>query len=100
MHEAYAARALAHNPALNAIVTMMLEVLEAGAVAVDEAVARGDDPGLLAGVPCGVKDNLCIAGVRTTCSSRMLEGWTAPYTATAVERMLEERLHRVGQDEP
>jgi aspartyl-tRNA(Asn)/glutamyl-tRNA(Gln) amidotransferase subunit A len=60
----------------------------AAADAVDAAVARGDDPGGLAGVPVALKDNLCTRGVPTTCSSRILEGWTPPYTATVVERVV------------
>jgi aspartyl-tRNA(Asn)/glutamyl-tRNA(Gln) amidotransferase subunit A len=60
----------------------------AAADAVDAAVARGDDPGPLAGVPIALKDNLCTRGVQTTCSSRILEGWRPPYTATVVERVL------------
>jgi aspartyl-tRNA(Asn)/glutamyl-tRNA(Gln) amidotransferase subunit A len=56
--------------------------------AVDAAVARGDDPGGLAGVPVALKDNLCTRGVPTTCSSKILEGWTPPYTATVVERVV------------
>ena len=49
---------------------------------------RGEDPGPLAGVPIVLKDNLCTRGVPTTCSSRILEGWRPPYTATVVERVL------------
>ena len=49
----------------------------AAADAVDAAVARGEDPGPLAGVPVALKDNLCTRGVPTTCSSRILEGWRA-----------------------
>jgi aspartyl-tRNA(Asn)/glutamyl-tRNA(Gln) amidotransferase subunit A len=56
--------------------------------AVDTAVARGDDPGPLAGVPIVLKDNLCTRGVPTTCSSRILEGWRPPYTATVVDRVI------------
>jgi aspartyl-tRNA(Asn)/glutamyl-tRNA(Gln) amidotransferase subunit A len=56
--------------------------------AVDDAVARGDDPGALAGVPIALKDNLCTRGIATTCSSRILDGWLPPYTATVVERVL------------
>ncbi|MGE3620372.1 MAG: Asp-tRNA(Asn)/Glu-tRNA(Gln) amidotransferase subunit GatA [Acidimicrobiia bacterium] len=54
---------------------------------VDAAVARGEDPGPLAGVPIALKDNLCTRGVPTTCSSRILEGWRPPYDATVVERV-------------
>jgi aspartyl-tRNA(Asn)/glutamyl-tRNA(Gln) amidotransferase subunit A len=57
------------------------------AVAVDAKVARGVDTGPLAGVPLAIKDNLCTRGVPTTCSSRILERWAPPYTATVVERL-------------
>ncbi len=60
----------------------------ATADAVDATVARGEDPGPLAGVPIALKDNLCTQGIATTCSSRILEGWKPPYTATVVQRVL------------
>ncbi len=60
----------------------------AAADAVDAVVARGDDPGGLAGVPVALKDNLCTRGVPTTCSSKILDGWLPPYTATVVERVV------------
>lgn len=41
----------------------------------------------LFGVPMGLKDNLCLKGVRTTCASKILENYIAPYTATSVERL-------------
>ncbi len=55
---------------------------------IDRRVAAGEDPGPLAGVPLALKDNLCTRGIATTCSSRILEGWKPPYTATAVERLV------------
>jgi aspartyl-tRNA(Asn)/glutamyl-tRNA(Gln) amidotransferase subunit A len=54
---------------------------------IDDAVARGEDPGPLAGVPVALKDNMCTRGIPTTCSSRILEGWCPPYDATVVERL-------------
>jgi aspartyl-tRNA(Asn)/glutamyl-tRNA(Gln) amidotransferase subunit A len=57
------------------------------AAGIDAAVARGEDPGPLAGVPIALKDNLCTRGVPTTCSSRILEGWLPPYDATVVQRI-------------
>ena len=67
-------------------------VLAAGARraadAIDERVARGDDPGPLAGVPVALKDNLCTRGLPTTCSSRILEGWCPPYDASVVQRIV------------
>jgi aspartyl-tRNA(Asn)/glutamyl-tRNA(Gln) amidotransferase subunit A len=65
----------------------MADEARRAADAVDLAVAKGDDPGPLAGVPVALKDNMCTRGVPTTCSSRILEGWRPPYDATVVERI-------------
>ncbi|MEO5841113.1 MAG: Asp-tRNA(Asn)/Glu-tRNA(Gln) amidotransferase subunit GatA [Acidimicrobiales bacterium] len=60
----------------------------AAADAIDARVAKGEDPGPLAGVPVALKDNLCTRGLPTTCSSRILEGWCPPYDASAVQRIV------------
>jgi len=57
------------------------------AESVDAAVARGEDPGPLAGVPVVLKDNLCQRGRPCTCGSRLLEGYRAPYDAHVVSRL-------------
>jgi aspartyl-tRNA(Asn)/glutamyl-tRNA(Gln) amidotransferase subunit A len=72
---------------VHAFVTLCEEEALAQAGAVDAAVARGEDPGHLAGVPVALKDNLCTRGVATTCSSRILAGWRPPYDATVVTRL-------------
>jgi aspartyl-tRNA(Asn)/glutamyl-tRNA(Gln) amidotransferase subunit A len=59
----------------------------AGARAVDEARARGDALGPLAGVPLALKDVFTTKDVPTTCGSRILEGWRPPYDATVVRRL-------------
>ncbi|RMH43307.1 MAG: Asp-tRNA(Asn)/Glu-tRNA(Gln) amidotransferase subunit GatA [Deltaproteobacteria bacterium] len=59
----------------------------AQAGAVDAAIARGEDPGPLAGVPVGLKDVLVTAGVETTAASKILAGWVPPYDGTAVARL-------------
>ena len=78
----------ARDDELHACNLVMRDDALAAARAVDDLAARGGDPGPLAGVPIALKDNLCTRGVPTTCSSRILEGWRPPYTATAVERVL------------
>ncbi len=55
--------------------------------AVDDKRARGEALGALAGVPIGIKDVLCTQDARTTCASKILEGYRPPYDATAVARM-------------
>jgi aspartyl-tRNA(Asn)/glutamyl-tRNA(Gln) amidotransferase subunit A len=81
--EAVAAR----DGELNAFLQVLTDEARAEADAVDAAVAAGRDPGPLAGVPVGLKDNLCTRGAATTCGSRILEGWRPPYDATVVERL-------------
>ncbi|MHC4809254.1 MAG: Asp-tRNA(Asn)/Glu-tRNA(Gln) amidotransferase subunit GatA [Planctomycetota bacterium] len=61
----------------------------AAAARVDATIADGRDPGPLAGVPIAVKDNLVTAFGTTCAGSRMLDGFRSPYTATAVERLIE-----------
>lgn len=54
----------------------------------DRELAAGAAPGPLFGVPFAYKSNLCLEGAVTNCGSRLLDGWRAPYTATALERLL------------
>ena len=55
--------------------------------AVDDALSRGEDPGPLAGLPVAIKDVICLRGHPTTCGSRILENFMAPYDATVVEHL-------------
>ena len=65
---------------------------------IDRRLKAGETPGLLAGVPVAVKDNMCTAdGQPTTCASRILEGWKSPYNAHVVERLLAEGAVIVGK---
>ena len=66
------------------------------AARVDESVGGGTRPPL-AGVPVAVKDNLCVDGQPCTCASRMLAGFRPPYTATAVQRLLDAGAVPVGR---
>ncbi len=72
-----------HNPSINAFHEVYADRARARA---DHADA-GKLAGPLAGVPIAIKDNLCTDWGRTTCSSRILENFRAPYTATAVRRL-------------
>jgi len=49
------------------------------------------------GIPIGIKDNMCIKGTKTTCSSKMLENFIAPYNATVIEKLNEEGLVSLGK---
>lgn len=75
------------NKQLNAYITVTGEVALTQAREVDKALARGEDLPPLAGVPMAIKDNICTAGVRTTCGSLMLENYTPDFNATVLERL-------------
>ena len=87
----------AGDEAIHAFNLVTADEARAQARAVDRKVATGGDPGLLAGVPVALKDNLCTRGVPTTCSSRILEGWVPPYDATVVTRLTEAGAVLVGK---
>ncbi|MEO9180287.1 MAG: amidase, partial [Acidimicrobiales bacterium] len=78
----------ARNGELNVFLYVDEEGAKLAATTVDELVARGENAGPLAGVPVALKDNLCQVGIPTTCSSKILEGWCAPYSATVIDRLL------------
>ena len=80
------ARIDARDGEINAFNLVTADAAREAAAAVDAAVAAGNDPGPLAGVPIAIKDNMCTTGVATTCSSKILEGWEPPYDATVVHR--------------
>ena len=75
------------NPQINAFLALCPERAYAQADQVDAAIAKGQPLGSLAGVPVAIKDVISTEGVRTTCGSKILENYTPPYDATAVERL-------------
>ncbi len=77
----------AENPKTNAFLHFSPERALKAAARVDGAIANGEDPGPLAGVPVAVKDVIMTAGVRTTAGSKLLAKHVAVYDATAVARL-------------
>lgn len=64
---------------------------------VDEKRKAGEKLSDLAGIPIGIKDNICTKGVKTTCSSKMLENFVSPYDATVMEKVNDENLIMLGK---
>ena len=73
------------DPQLNSFITVTAEQALAQAQAADARRAAGES-GLLLGAPIAHKDLFCTEGVRTSCASKMLDNFIAPYNATVVER--------------
>ena len=85
------------DPEVKAYVsTLENEALEK-ARKVDEDRKAGKTVSKLAGIPIGIKDNMCIKGTKTTCSSKMLENFVAPYNATVIEKINEENVIPLGK---
>src|SRR5258707_9694018 len=74
------------NPPLNALITLTAEQALQAAAAADRRRAAGEQ-GPLLGIPLIHKDIFCTDGVRTSCGSRMLDNFVAPYDATVVTRL-------------
>ncbi len=72
------------------------ELMRAQARRVDERIGAGERLPL-AGVPVAIKDNMCLTGTHTTAGSKILESFVAPYTATAVQRLLDAGALPVGK---
>lgn len=77
----------AENPKTGAYLHFSSERARTAARRVDDKIARGEDPGPLAGVPIAVKDVIVTKGTRTTCGSRLLAEYVPPYDATALVRI-------------
>ena len=78
------------------VTTLTDEALEQ-AKDVQEKIDNGEISGEFAGIPIGIKDNMCTKGVKTTCSSKMLENFVSPYDATVVEKLNAENMIDLGK---
>ena len=82
---------------LNCFVTVEEDNVLKKAEEVQKKIDAGELAGPLAGVPAAIKDNMCTEGVRTTCSSRMLENFVPTYTAEAVKNLEQAGVVVIGK---
>ncbi len=94
--EAHLSAIAAHNPRLNAYITLTADLARAQASAADAALAAGN-AGPLTGIPLGIKDLFCTKGVRTTAGSRILADFVPPYESTVTANLLRDGAVFLGK---
>ncbi len=82
---------------VNAYVTLTNDIALEQAKRVDERRANGEALSALAGIPIGIKDNICTKDILTTCSSKMLHNFVPPYNATVMNKLLNNDIVVTGK---
>jgi aspartyl-tRNA(Asn)/glutamyl-tRNA(Gln) amidotransferase subunit A len=77
----------AHDNEVQAYTEVWNDHAQERAAEIDTELSKGNDPGILAGIPVGLKDNLCTTIGTTGCSSKILQGFESPYDATVVKKL-------------
>ena len=95
--KAYADRIENKEKDVQAFVTELSETALEQAKEIDKKRSTGEITSDLAGIPIGIKDIICTKGVKTTCGSKMLENFVAPYDATVMEKINKEELINLGK---
>jgi aspartyl-tRNA(Asn)/glutamyl-tRNA(Gln) amidotransferase subunit A len=95
--DAYINRINEKEPEVEAFITTYLEEAKAKAKDIENKVKSGEITGDFAGIPIGIKDNICMKGTKTTCASRMLENFVAPYDASVIEKLKDENIISLGK---
>ena len=95
--KAYYDRIREKDEDVKAYVSLMEDKALKRAKQVDEKRSKGETVGKYAGIPVGIKDNMCITNTKTTCSSKMLENFVSPYNATVIDKLNSEDLVFLGK---
>ncbi len=94
--QAYLERIEKIDPKLNSFVTVTKDKALQMAKDADEALSAGEDKPLL-GLPFSIKDNFCTKDIRTTASSKVLDDFIPPYSATVVSRLMDAGIVHLGK---
>lgn len=97
INEAYINQIKEKEPEVQAFITELTEQGMEQAKEIQAKIEAGEELGDLAGIPIGIKDIICTKGVRTTCASKMLENFIAPYDATVMEKINAEKMVDLGK---
>ena len=95
--KAYTDRINEKEKDVQAFVTVLTDEAEKKAEEIQNKIENGEIEGAFAGIPIGIKDNICTKGVKTTCSSRMLENFVSPYDATVMKNINNENMINLGK---
>ena len=95
--QAYIDRINEKEEDVQAFVTTLKDKAIEKAKQIQEKVEVGEIKSEYAGIPIGIKDNMCTKGVKTTCSSKMLENFVSPYNGTVIEKINNENLINLGK---
>ena len=95
--KAYVDRINEKEEDVGAFVTRLCDDAINKANEIEEKVNNGEIKGNLVGIPIGIKDNICTKGIKTTCSSKMLENFVSPYDATVMEKINAENMINLGK---
>ncbi|MFH1283306.1 MAG: Asp-tRNA(Asn)/Glu-tRNA(Gln) amidotransferase subunit GatA [bacterium] len=87
--KAYISQIKKQNDSVKAFLDIFEEAAVTKAKEVDKRISENKKVGDLAGIPIAVKDNICIRGFKTTCASKILENYTAPYNASVIDKLNE-----------
>ena len=97
INQAYIDRIVEKEPEVKAFVTTLTDNALEKAKEIENKVNSGELNSEFAGIPIGIKDNMCTKGIKTTCSSKMLENFVAPYDATVIEKINNEGMINLGK---
>ncbi len=97
INEAYINQIKEKEKDVQAFITDLTEEAIKDAEKIDGKIKNGEKLGDLAGIPIGIKDNICTKGIKTTCASKMLENFISPYDATVMEKINAENMINLGK---